>query len=364
MMKVNILGVVGLLASLCACGPTQKPQAYTVTGEAYDSTMEGKVVYLMRCDDEKILDSTQIEGMNFVFTGQVDTAAMCRVVVKDTRRFAYIILEGGDIKANMQGYNRPSGTKQNDEMARISAAQDSIYGLAGQAWKDYRAKYTDQKELEAQWKTYIEGFQKTLAEAYKQFYAGHTDDAVGYFLLESVGMNLDWKVQKELVAELGPWLKSTQRAQKMIARIEALEKTAEGKPFVDIKGQDADGKAVSLSDYIGKGNYVLMDMWASWCGPCRGEIPNLAKLHNQFKDKGLTVLGLFVWDKVENLKPALESERVTWPQIIDTDEMAGKLYGVTGIPHIILFAPDGTILKRNLRGEGMVQMVTETMTKK
>lgn len=73
---------------------------------------------------------------------------------------------------------------------------------------------------------------------------------------------------------------------------------------------------------------------------------------------------VFVGGKAENLKPALESEGVTWPQIIDTDEMAGKLYGVTGIPHIILFAPDGTILKRGLRGEGMVQVVTEVMTKK
>ena len=121
---------------------------------------------------------------------------------------------------------------------------------------------------------------------------------------------------------------------------------------------------VSLSDFIGKGNYVLMDMWASWCGPCKGEIPNLARLHNQYKDKGLTVIGLFVWDKQENLKKAMESEGITWPQIVDEESKSTQVYGVDGIPHIILFSPDGTILKRNLRGDAMIKTVEEIMNRK
>ena len=132
-------------------------------------------------------------------------------------------------------------------------------------------------------------------------------------------------------------------------------------PYTDITGTDADGKPIALSDFIGKGNYVLMDMWASWCGPCKGEIPNLARLHNQYKDKGLTVIGLFVWDKQENLKKAMESEGITWPQIVDEESKSTQVYGVDGIPHIILFSPDGTILKRNLRGDAMIKTVEEIM---
>ena len=132
-------------------------------------------------------------------------------------------------------------------------------------------------------------------------------------------------------------------------------------PYTDITGTDADGKPIALSDFIGKGNYVLMDMWASWCGPCKGEIPNLARLHNQYKDKGLTVIGLFVWDKQENLKKAMESEGITWPQIVDEESKSTQMYGVDGIPHIILFSPDGTILKRNLRGDAMIKTVEEIM---
>ena len=140
-------------------------------------------------------------------------------------------------------------------------------------------------------------------------------------------------------------------------------KYAEGKPFKDIKGKDIDGNPTALSDYIGKGNYILLDMWASWCGPCIGEIPNLLKLLNKYKDKGLTVLGVFVSDKEENLKKAITNEGVVWPQIIDSEDKAMEIYGVNGIPHIILFAPDGTILKRDFRGQEIINTVSEILDK-
>lgn len=172
---------------------------------------------------------------------------------------------------------------------------------------------------------------------------------------------VDNDTKEKLIATFGPWLKSRKMVQETIVRVKALKNTAEGIPFADIKGKDAEGNPAALSDYVGKGNYVLLDMWASWCGPCKGEIPNLLKLHNQYKDKGLTVLGLFVWDKEENLKKAVEEEGIVWPQIIDVDTSAMNVYGVDGIPHIILFAPDGTILKRYLRGQDMIKAVEEVM---
>lgn len=364
-MKSIQMLLVGGMAMLCACQPSQKSNLYTVTGELEDSAHHGKKVYIMRYDDRKVMDSTFIEGNKFAFKGQVDTASFCRIDVSRSAH-ANFILEGGDIKVNLKEYNQPSGTPQNEEMRRIAKEGDSISVGIRSKLEEFKKQYegddetfrTVRKQLNEEWKV-------IMAKKGEELFAIHTDDAVGYFLLSSVFMNgMDNDTQLQILSSSGPWLKSQKMVADMLKRLNALKNTAEGMPFTDIKGLDADGNPVALSDYVGKGNYVLLDMWASWCGPCKGEIPNLLKLHNQYKNKGLTVLGLFVWDKAENLKNAMEEEGVVWPQIIDTEMGAMNFYGVDGIPHIILFAPDGTIVKRYLRGQTMIDTVDEVMKKK
>lgn len=137
-------------------------------------------------------------------------------------------------------------------------------------------------------------------------------------------------------------------------RAEAAEKekaTAVGTMFTDFE-VECDGKTQKLSDFVGKGQYVLVDFWASWCGPCRAEIPNLIDVYNKYKDKNLNVLGITVSDRVEDSKGAIEELGINYPQILgEQSTTAADLYGVMGIPHIILFGPDGTILARDLRGE-------------
>lgn len=140
---------------------------------------------------------------------------------------------------------------------------------------------------------------------------------------------------------------------------ETAKATAPQPAFADFEGQDMKGRTVKLSDYVGRGKYVLVDFWASWCGPCRKETPVIAQAYEKYKDKGLEVLGLFVADKPENLSKAVKELNITWPQIIDTNNAAGKLYGVRGIPHIVLFGPDGKIVARGLRGEAIDRTLSE-----
>ncbi len=140
---------------------------------------------------------------------------------------------------------------------------------------------------------------------------------------------------------------------------EAAKTTAAKSTFADFEGQDSAGRTVKLSDYVGRGKYVLVDFWASWCGPCRKETPVIAQAYEKYKDKGLEVLGIFVADKPENLGKAVKELNITWPQMIDTNNAAGKLYGVRGIPHIVLFGPDGKIVARGLRGEAIDRTLSE-----
>ena len=363
-MKSIQLLVVGALAMLCACQPSKQSNLYTVTGELEDSAHHGKKIYIMNYDGNKLMDSTFVEGNKFVFKGEIDTAVYCRIDVSRSI-FGNIILESGDIKVNLKENNQPSGTPMNDEMRKIIQEEDSLFSYVAQKQEEIEKQYSDtEKALELMMEV-GQQFNENLAVRAKELFALHNNDAVGYFLLYRMFWDiLDTDAKIQTVSTFGSWLKSRYKVRDMLKRFEIWKKTAVGMPFTDIKGKDAKGNPVALSDYVGKGNYVLLDMWASWCGPCKGEIPNLLKLHDQYKDKGLTVLGLFVWDKDKNLEKAVKEEGIVWPQIIDTEMAAENKYGVDGIPHIILFAPDGTILKRDLRGQNMIDTVDGVMKKK
>lgn len=355
----------GFMSILYACSPSSHSTEYSVSGVVSDSAANGKKIYILRYDDNQYIDSTVIEKNQFTFKGQVDTASYCRIDV-DRGVYANFILENGDIRVDLQKHNQPSGTLLNEKVAQLALAEDSISELINRRGQEIREQCgDDERAFDSQMKEFIRQQRESVANKCADLYEGHWDDAFGYALLYSEFFDsTPLAQQKALIAKFGNWLKSTRTVQEISKKIEAQEKTAEGMPYTDITGTDADGKPIALSDFIGKGNYVLMDMWASWCGPCKGEIPNLARLHNQYKDKGLTVIGLFVWDKQENLKKAMESEGITWPQIVDKESKSTQMYGVDGIPHIILFSPDGTILKRNLRGDAMIKTVEEIMNRK
>ena len=124
----------------------------------------------------------------------------------------------------------------------------------------------------------------------------------------------------------------------------------EGDMFRDF-AVEYEGKTTRLSDYVGKGQYGLVDFWASWCVPCRREIPNLIAAYNKYKDKGLQVLGVAAWDEPDNTKKAIEEDKIPYPQILNSQKIAADAYGIAAIPRIILFAPDGTIVANGLRGE-------------
>ena len=124
----------------------------------------------------------------------------------------------------------------------------------------------------------------------------------------------------------------------------------EGDRYADFEVVQPDGKVLKLSDFVGKGKYVLVDFWASWCGPCREEIPGLKDLWYEFKGESFDLVGAPVYDKPEKTLEAVGEFKIPWTQILGVPESVPETYGFDYIPYIILIGPDGTILERDLRG--------------
>ena len=148
---------------------------------------------------------------------------------------------------------------------------------------------------------------------------------------------------------------------KIKGNVEKMKATAVGQKFTDFEMETPDGKPVKLSDYVGKGKVVLIDFWASWCGWCRAEFPVLKEVYAKYKDQNFELLGIAVNDDREKTLKAMKEDGVTWPQILNTGKVAMEAYGIAGIPEIILFAPDGKILARGLRGDELKAKVVEVM---
>ena len=146
--------------------------------------------------------------------------------------------------------------------------------------------------------------------------------------------------------------------EKEDTRIENEEKTDEGSMFVDFE-VEYEGKVTHLSDYVGKGKYVLVDFWASWCGPCCAEIPFLKDVWEKYKGDNFEVVGVPSWDEPEKTLKAIKKYGIEYPQMINAQDAGTLAYGITGIPEIILFAPDGKILARGLRGFDIEKTVKE-----
>ena len=148
------------------------------------------------------------------------------------------------------------------------------------------------------------------------------------------------------------WANTPQLADFKI-KAEKAKKIAIGVPYQDIEVINPEGQTVKLSQYIPKGKYVMLEFWASWCGPCRGEIPHLKHAYEAYKDKGFEIVSVSIDARDKDWKKALKEENMDWIQLNDPKESEGpaqQIYNVTGVPYCILLDKEGRIYKTNMRG--------------
>ena len=185
----------------------------------------------------------------------------------------------------------------------------------------------------------------------------HSKDLSAVLMLYSMKNKTDEDAKQllNLIAQCG---ESVRQHPLIITLQKRLNHPLVGDMFKDF-AVEYEGKTTRLSDYVGKGKYVLVDFWASWCGPCRAEIPNLIRVYEQYKEKGLLVLGVAVNDKPEDTLKAIEKDKITYPQMLNSQNIAAETYDFNSIPTIYLFGPDGRVVAHGLRGKDINNKLAE-----
>ena len=338
-LKLRVIAAAATLAA--AASATAEPYRIIVPLTPDD---EGAMARLINYDTGASIDSVLVTEGAAVFTGDIDEPILARVVVDGTRMPGFV-LESGTIARSKEGDF--FGTMLNDQMRSFSQEMKTLAYAFSQA-------PTDGEKAEI-YKKYNAALDSAIAE--------NADNVLGlFYFLQSDASQLDAPGLREQLAKYPEFAKS-QRVQGLLATAQKREATSVGQKFVDFE-VTYDGKTSRLSDYVGKGNYTLVDFWASWCGPCIRQTAVLKDIYNKYKDKGLEVLGVAVWDKPEDTKRAIEQHELPWPCIIDAQTIPTDLYGISGIPCIILFGPDGTIISRDKQDDDLRADVDAAMSRK
>lgn len=162
-----------------------------------------------------------------------------------------------------------------------------------------------------------------------------------------------------LVAQFNDHLKKTSFGQRIINTLTTMSKTSVGTEAPLFTMNDVEGNAVSLENY--KGKYVLVDFWASWCGPCRDENPRIVQVFKKYKGSKFDILGVSIDQNSNQWKKAIEEDQLLWTQVLDDQNIANQSYGVISIPANVLVSPEGVIVGKNLFGKKLEDQLTELL---
>lgn len=352
-----ILLAVCLLVVSCS-------QSYKINVNFSNHDFDGKKAYLTNYDSGDTIDSAMVSDKLLSFTGSVDSAYYARLIV-DGNRFGMVV-EPGEINVEWGNEIVAHGTPLNEKLNEMSNKMMELDKQWELIEQDYKSGKLNEEQAD---KKNTELEEKQLALFYAT-YVSNKDNALGPWAFSNYLMYKQFTAtQIDSILNTAP---SNYRAYKRVAKAQsdaqALENTAVGKKFTDFVMTSPDGKKQRLSDYIGNdGAYTIVDFWASWCGPCRAEIKStLTKLHDKYNGNGVKIIGVAVWDKPADTMAAINQLSIPWQVMIDnryTTEPT-DLYGIAGIPHIMVVDPDGIIISRGLQGEPLIQFIDEIMSSK
>ncbi|TKC64068.1 AhpC/TSA family protein [Pedobacter hiemivivus] len=356
MKKMNLLSNI-LLISMSALSITAYAQNTELTGQI--KGLSGATVKI-NYNNNGVFKVDSVTAVNDIFTWKANLNGPQLIsLVIDNHSNSYFVGPGHTkltgVKDASQSYKLTGSPMQDDakvfsefikDLTDQEAMLSTAYGKASTQEKEALNK--KREELKIQKKVRANKFIAAHPKSFFSIYliAGRT----GYGYAEV----------KPLYDMLAESAKQTEAGKKLSQTLETLKKSLIGNQMADFVQADTSGKQVKLSSFRGK--YVLVDFWASWCGPCRAENPNVLKAYNAYKDKGFTVVGISLDDKAANWKKAIRDDKMPWTQLSDLKGWKNEIstsYGIQAIPSNLLIDPSGKIIAKDLRGEMLENKLRE-----
>jgi peroxiredoxin len=360
-------------------GNAQTEKSFQLSGTATIGNLNIAKVYMQYQNaGTNVMDSSDCINGTYSFKGKLSEAIPARirvkyqntsdgkfVAVKQSRDMCMVFLQPGDIK--IQSTDSFSNVKVTGSAAHKDYVQltESIKPLSAKMddlYKEYMAAAKDEK-LQESIVAKADALEAEISQSYGNFAAKNLTSPIAIFCLESyVGMDLDPAKVEPLYLQLPEETRNSPSGKNFEKRIQSAKQTAIGSMAPEFVQEDTLSRPIALSSFRGK--YLLIDFWASWCGPCRQENPTVVKAFNQFNQKGFTILGVSLDQPGAKSKwmDAIHKDGLTWTQVSDLkfwDNAAAKLYGVRGIPQNYLLDPTGKIIAKNLRGEALMKKLAE-----
>ncbi len=334
---------------------------YIVEGSVDE--LDGKMLYMSDYDNNKIIDSTLVVNGCFQFRGSYERPAFVRIENGNT--YSNCVLDSL-VVIDFASHYPSSGCCLTKKLMELISENKEIDDELEKFYNELKNHGFVQPELGEIYKHLYDKLRPKSLHLNTQAIADNPNGIGEYAVMHLGDLMLtsdEWDV---VWSSMSSYLKERQLTKHFNDKYMAMRNSEPGKPFIDFYAKTVDGKDVKLSDYVGKGKYVLMDFWASWCGPCKEEAEKtLRPLYEKYGDDDrFMILGVATWDKHDRTIAALDKLKYPWSQIIDTGQTPMKLYGFDGIPQIILISPDGTILERNLRGDSLIKSVESVLNTK